>query len=400
MPVFSYKAIDEKGVAVVGELTASSSEVVNVILRSKKLSIQEVKKKKDFSSFSFGFKKVKINEVLLFCHEFVALLKSGILLPEAIATTANNHGNAHFKKTLLTILSDINGGEQPSVSFSKHPDVFDSLFVSAILSGEKTGKVILALQRYVLYLKKNIAFSKKVKQSLAYPLFLLFTLFVVMGLLFTFVMPRFISMYEGLGAKLPYATRMILSLADNLHIVLFVVVVVFIFAYTSYKRFIRTSVGADYIDGIKMKMPFVGGIVLDYTIIQLTSTLSTLLQSGLNLVDALKMTSNSISNKYFATRIKLVTDQVIKGKSFSESLAKQQIVPANTQKMIAAGEGTGQLANLLNDIMLYYEENLDYKISRLTMLIEPIIMLIIGLLVGGIIVVMYLPIFSMADIIK
>ena len=400
MPVFSYKAIDEKGVAVVGELTASSSEVVNVILRSKKLSIQEVKKKKDFSSFSLGFKKVKINEVLLFCHEFVALLKSGILLPEAIATTANNHGNDHFKKTLLTILSDINGGEQPSVSFSKHPDVFDSLFVSAILSGEKTGKVILALQRYVLYLKKNIAFSKKVKQSLAYPLFLLFTLFVVMGLLFTFVMPRFISMYEGLGAKLPYATRMILSLADNLHIVIFVVVVVFIFLYTSYKRFLRTPVGADYIDGIKMKMPFVGGIVLDYAIIQLTSTLSTLLQSGLNLVDALKMTSNSISNKYFATRIKLVTDQVIKGKSFSESLAKQEIVPANTQKMIAAGEGTGQLANLLNDIMLYYEENLDYKISRLTMLIEPIIMLIIGLLVGGIIVVMYLPIFSMADIIK
>ena len=400
MPVFSYKAIDEKGVAVVGELTASSSEVVNVILRSKKLSIQEVKKKKDFSSFSFGFKKVKINEVLLFCHEFVALLKSGILLPEAIATTANNHSNDHFKKTLLTILSDINGGEQPSVSFSKHPDVFDSLFVSAILSGEKTGKVILALQRYVLYLKKNIAFSKKVKQSLAYPLFLLFTLFVVMGLLFTFVMPRFISMYEGLGAKLPYATRMILSLADNLHIVIFVVVVVFIFFYTSYKKFHRSPVGADYIDGVKMKLPFVGGIVLDYTIIQFTSTLSTLLQSGLNLVDALKMTSNSISNNYFATRIKLVTEQVIKGKSFSESLAKQQIVPANTQKMIAAGEGTGQLANLLNDIMLYYEENLDYKISRLTMLIEPIIMLIIGLLVGGIIVVMYLPIFSMADIIK
>ena len=400
MPIFSYKAIDKNGEEVAGELTASSSEVVNVILRSKKLTVQEIKKKKDLSSFSFAFKKVKINEVLLFCHEFVALLKSGILLPEAIATTANNHGNAHFKKTLLTILSDINGGEQPSVSFSKHPDVFDSLFVSAILSGEKTGKVILALQRYVLYLKKNIAFSKKVKQSLAYPLFLLFTLFVVMGLLFTFVMPRFVSMYEGLGAELPYATRIVLSLAENLHIVIFVFAVVSIFTYTSYKKFLRTPVGADYIDGLKMKMPFVGGIILDYTVIQLTSTLSTLLQSGLNLVDALKMTSNSISNKYFATRIKLVTDQVVKGKSFSESLAKQQIVPANTLKMIAAGEGTGQLANLLNDIMLYYEENLDYKISRLTILIEPIIMLIIGLLVGGIIVVMYLPIFSMADIIK
>ena len=118
MPVFSYKAIDENGVAVAGELTASSSEVANVILRSKKLSIQEVKRKKDFSSFSFGFKKVKINEVLLFCHEFVALLKSGILLPEAIATTANNHDTDYFKKTLLTVLADITGGEQPSVSFS------------------------------------------------------------------------------------------------------------------------------------------------------------------------------------------------------------------------------------------------------------------------------------------
>ena len=400
MPVFSYKAIDGKGKLVTGELVASSVEVANVILRNKGVLTQEIKKKKNSITFSFNSKKVKSNEVLLFCHEFVALLKSGVLMPEAIAATANNHENAFFKQTLLAVLNEIKGGDQPSISFAKHPEVFDSLFISAIQTGEKTGKVVHALQRYVRFLKQKITFTKKVKQSLAYPLFLLFTLITVMGLLFTFVMPRFISMYDGLGTKLPYATRLILSLADNFYIVVFVSFVIFMLVYKSYKYILSSQAGQDYVDGLKMKMPFVGGIVSDYTIIQLTSTLSTLLQSGLNLVDALKMTSKTISNQYFASRIKLVTEQVIEGKSFSESLARQELVPVNTQKMIEAGEGSGQLANLLNDIMMYYEENLDYKLSRLTTLIEPIIMLIIGLLVGGIIVVMYLPIFSMADIVK
>lgn len=400
MPVFTYKAIDVNGTEIAGEIAASSRNDVEKILNNKGVLIQAIKKKRESFSFLSKSNKVKGNEILLFCHEFVALLKSGISITDTIATTANNHENHFFKHILLAVLDDIKSGEQPSNSFNKYPEIFDSLFISAIKTGEKTGNVVHALQRYTQFLKQKLTFAKKVKQALAYPLFLLLTLVAVMALLFTFVMPRFISMYEGFGAELPYATRIVLGLVEDIHIVTLVVGALFFSLYFIYKYIKRSKSGLDYIDRIKIRMPLIGSITLDYTIIQLTSTLSTLLQSGLNLVEALKMTSVTISNKYFANKLDVITNQVIEGKSFSEALAEQKIVPANTQKMIEAGEGSGQLANLLYDIMVYYEENLDYKLSRLTTLIEPVIMLFIGLLVGGIIVVMYLPIFSMADIVK
>ena len=400
MPVFTYKAIEINGTVITGEVAASTRADVEEILRNKGVLLQEIKRKRESFTFSAQAKKVKGNEVLLFCYEFVALLKSGVSITETIATTASNHDNPVFKQKLLAVLEDIKAGEQPSSAFEKYSEIFDALFISAIKTGEKTGNIIHALQRYTQFLKRKLAFTKKVKQSLAYPLFLLFTLFAVMALLFTFVMPRFTSMYEGFGAELPYATRVVLALVEDIHIVALVLGLIVFGLFFIHRYITGSRAGRDYIDRMKIKMPLIGGIVLDYTVIQLTSTLSTLLQSGLNLVESLKMTSKTISNKHFANKIDVITNHVIEGQSFSEALAAQKIVPANTQKMIEAGEGSGQLPDLLNDIMVYYEENLDYKLSRLTTLIEPIIMLFIGVLVGGIIVVMYLPIFSMADIVK
>ncbi|VAW80230.1 Type IV fimbrial assembly protein PilC [hydrothermal vent metagenome] len=400
MSIFSFTAYTNNGEIKKGLIEAMSINDAKELLRKQGLFVNHIVKKKESRNRILNKKNVSSDDVILFCHEFAALLKAGISITETLSILSNDGGLAGFSSVLSDILKKITEGQSPSDAFAHYSDIFDSLFISALKTGERTGNLSASLKSYVVYLKRNIQFEKKVKQAIAYPAFLVFALFAVVGILFVFVMPKFVSMYSGMGTELPYATLVMIQLVDNIDLIALVVVLLLGGLVVSYRVLSNSPSQKLILDKYKTKIPVIGKVIVDFSVIQITSTMSSLLKSGLPLVASLEMTVSTLKNTYLADKLEKAMQAVVAGRSLSESLHQSRLFPAKVSKMIEAGESSGMLDTLLSDVSEFYEENMDHKMAQIMSLIEPIVMLFIGVIVGGIIIVMYLPIFSMVDVIQ
>lgn len=396
MPRYSYSALSQTGVLTRGEEVAASSEELVRQLSDRGFIVQKVKA----ASPVFRRSVATLEDLRLFTQEFVALIRAGLTIPDALGLVVERPGNAQFSDVLRRVFEDVRSGVAFSEACARHPDVFDTLYISALRTGEKTGDLRTVLSRYQEYLHYRLTIRKKVGRALAYPLFLLISLVVILAVLFAFVLPRFVAMYADFGAKLPWATQILLEAVNNAPMIVAFIALLGGVGWIVWRRWTSTELGRLAVDRWKERLPYFGEVQRDMAVSQFARALGALLAGGTPLVEALQSVQGAISNRSYADRLGTATEQVSHGGSLAQSLRSQFLIPQTAGRMIEVGEASGNLEGMLSDVASFYEEKLDNRLSRLMTLMEPALMLVMGLFIGGIIIVMYLPIFNMADVIR
>lgn len=299
-------------------------------------------------------------------------------------------------KTIKKIRADISTGESVSKAFSKFPYIFSNFYISCLKAGEKSGDIPLAVSRYVEYMKKTEKIRQKVVSASIYPLILTIVSFLVLFFLLIFVVPSLTETFVESGSKLPWLTSILISVSHMFKSGLIYFLLTIITAYAGFLYFKKTEYGHIITDRWKLLIPFLGKIYIHYSIAKLSLIMATVLGSGMTLLNSIRISSDTLNNFFLKQQIIQVSKKIEKGAGFSESLSKNEWFPAIAVRMIAAGESSGSLEQVLVDIAEFYESNVDTRLSILTSAIEPALMIIMGLLIGFIVLAMYMPVFQLA----
>lgn len=399
MPVYSYTAIAENGARIKGEESALSDQALRDDLARRGLLAQVIRAKRT-SIGLIGRQRIKPEAFLLLNQEFTALLRAGLTIPEALRLAAERPDSPLLSKVLRHVEEAVRGGVSLSEACAQHGDVFDGLYLAALRTGEKTGALPQVLAKYQVNLRHQVELMRKVGHALTYPAFLLITLLVILAVLFAFVLPRFVALYADFGAQLPAPTRTLIGLVEAMPYVAPLLVLIGAVGWIFWQRLLRDDAMRIRIDAIKERLPLLGGVYRHTASAQLARTLETLLSGGTTLVEAMQITAESLPNRYRAALLKEVRIQVMEGVSLATAMASTKILTSTAVKMIEVGEAGGGLEDMLTEVAVFHEEALSNSLTRMMALIEPILMLLMGVFVGGIIIVMYLPIFYIVDVIK
>lgn len=401
MPVFSYKGFDKSGRAVSGDLEAALKENASDTLRKSGLTIIALNEKKGDIDIKFiddflkKMAKVKTNDLVMTIIQLANMLDAGIPLPMALETMVEQTENKKLKEALATISSDIKGGKSFSESLAKHNDIFSSLFINMVAAGETSGNLDDVLKRLAGFTEREAELKQKISAAMTYPVILIVAGVGVVSFVVTTVVPPFVKIFMEGGIPLPLPTLILYQLNNVIRAAWLYMIVAGITGYVLLKRWAKTPKGKLTLDEWKIKVPVWGDLSKKVEIARLTRTLAALLQSGVPMIQALQVTEKTIDLSPVANIIKDVGTAVSKGKSISESLKESGQFPAMPIHMIAVGEDTGTLENMLNKIADFYDIATDYAIKKLTALLEPLFLVIIGGLVGFIFASILLPIFSM-----
>jgi type IV pilus assembly protein PilC len=399
MPLFKYRGLSEQGSAVSGEAVATSIHALAHELAQRGVLVESIRPAGG-RLWVLRRRKVGPEALLLFVQELIAMLRAGLRLGEVLQQVRERPGQPALSRTLARVEAGVRQGRSLSGACGEHPDVFDPLFVAAIRTGERTGDLVKALNHYQTALKRRIQFARQLGQAMVYPLFLVITLLVVLGLLFTLVLPRFVEMYLGSGVPLPWPTRVLMTVVNGLPLYGSLLIGMAAALYLGYRRWVASAAGRVSRDALLGRLPWIGRLLEAHGMAQMGSTLAALLSSGMPLVDALRATEEVLQDRARAARLAEATRRVSEGSSLADALSGCALVPPSAARMIAAGEASGSLDAALDDAAAYFEEVFTFHVARASALIEPTLMLLMGVIVGGVIVVMYLPIFNMASVIQ
>lgn len=399
MPQYQYIALSQNGSLIAGESAAASPESLKTELENLGLRAQQIRIKRNWTKI-WRQSVVRPEAFMLFVQEFLSLMRAGLSLPEVLALAADRPGEPELGRVLSRVLKDVRAGMLLSQACAVHPDVFDALLLAALRTGEKTGELPAVLARHLEFLRRQVALRKKISQALAYPVFLLIALSVILGVMFAFVMPRFVSMYANFDAKLPAPTRWLLAAVANFPIIALACGAIAASVLFGWRSYSMNPAGRLKIDQWKLHAPLIGNAARTEAIAHLARSLATLLAGGTPLVDALRSVQESFSNRAFALRVAEVADRVTQGESLTKAVRATGLMPETAIKMIQVGEASGGLDRMLAEVAQFYEDALENRLARIMALIEPALVLLMGLMIGGIIIVMYLPIFNLAEVIR
>jgi type IV pilus assembly protein PilC len=398
MPLYAYVALAENGACLKGESVAASEDALRAELSGRGLLVQQVRSKR--AGRRFGARRVRPEEFALFNQEFMSLVRAGLTVPDALALASDRPDSPALGKILARVDEDVRNGVSLSEACARHPEAFDRMYLAAVRTGEKTGDFAGVLSRYQEYLRHRVALRKKVAQALAYPIFLLIALAVILAVLFAFVMPRFVAMYADLGAALPLPTRVLLAIVDHFYVAAPAVAASAAMLVWAWRRWLSTDAARRRLERLRERLPYVGELARVATAAQLARSLAALLAGGTPLVEAMRTAAGAVDRRLDLDRLELATRQVTEGSSLAQAVRATALMPAMAARMIEVGEASGGLAAMLAEVARFYEELLDGRLARVMTLVEPLLMLLMGILIGGIIIVMYLPVFNMASIIK
>ena len=395
MPLYTYKAVREDGSSVTDQAMAADAAELRHELESRGLLVLTVAKKS--SSFSTGRGNAK--DFLLFNQEFLTLFKAGLPILQSLEILHKRTEKPAFRSTLESIIHDIKGGSSLSDAMEKHPAYFSPLYASTIRAGEKSGALTDVLKRYIEYQKKMLAIRRKLTTALAYPIFLVLALFAVMLLFIFYIIPNFTQMFDD-QAKLPFLTTLLIAITSKLtNYFPFLVLGTGALAAGAY-WWQKSPAGKRQLDGLKLRIPFVRTLMVQYILSQLTRTLATVLRGGIPLVQALETTAGVITNKVMADRLSEARSLVIEGVSLANAVERTSLASDMTVRMIEVGESSGDLPQMLEDVAEFYDQEVENRMTLLTTMIEPVLMLSMGLIIAVIVVALYLPIFEMGSRIK
>ena len=403
MPIYRYKISTPDGRTLEKTITGSSKSSIKEYLERDGNFVHDIRKDEGLGSLlqkGKARRRIKLNDFLIFNQEFAVLLKAGLPIVSALKTIIEKGDKDDFTRILTEIRNDISGGASLSEAFRNYSHVFSNLYVASLQAGERSGNIELSIKRYIEYVKKIAEIKQKVITASVYPLIL--TVVSVFALLFLliYVVPSFTSTYFEAGTELPGLTLMLVNTSSVLKSNFIYILLFFIAIFAGYKYSMQTDSGRMYLDRSKLRLPFIGSIYINYSLSKLTRTLGTVLSGGTTLVESLRISSGTMDNAFLKTKLEETADSIEKGAGFSESLSNTGAFPGLALRMIEAGETSGALEQVLDDIADFYENDVDGKISILTSSIEPALMVVMGLLIGFIVLAMYMPIFQMAGAVR
>lgn len=399
MAVFSYRVARSDGSTLHGHVEGDNESAVRARLESQGLLVfnlhaRGITSVKTELPWSWG--KLPLEQFLVFNQELMALVKSGLPILRIWDLLIERAGHAGFQRTLRDVREDIRGGASASEALAKHPRYFPDLYVATVKAGEQSGNLPEVLQRYVAYLKLMVGLRQKVKKAISYPIVLICIGLAVVGFLLTYVMPTFVSVYGDSVQTLPWATQVLLDVVTHAESWLLPAAVVLIGLMLGMHTYYATSAGQLTIDRLVLKLPLVGQIAVKHNTVQLTRTLGTILAGGTPLVDALQGARGAIANRWISQEMIGAVNEIREGATLAAALDRPGVLPRLAIEMLSVGEETGSLDTMLRDVSEFYEADLDTRLIQLTTWIEPALLLVMGILVGGIVIVMYLPVFQMA----
>ncbi len=394
MPVFAWEGRLADGTLRKGELEADSKAAVNMVLRRQRVVPTKIRpKRKDIVLFEQG---VKIKEVVVFTRQFATMINAGLPLVQCLDILGSQQDNPTFKKVVAQIKHDVEGGSTFADSLKKHPKLFDNLYVNLVAAGEIGGVLDLVLNRLAQYMEKNEALKSKVKGAMTYPIIVLCVAMGVVAVLMLFVIPTFQDMFAQFGSSLPGPTQLVVDLSHFFRSYWLVMLGVIVLMVIAFKMVKKRERGQYYLDSLALKLPVFGTLIRKVAVAKFTRTLGTMITSGVPIMDGLDITSRSAGNKVVEEAIRNVRSAISEGKTMAEPLEQSGIFPGMVVQMIAVGEATGAMDQMLSKIADFYDEEVDTAVEALTSALEPLLMVFLGGIIGFVVVAMYLPIFQMA----
>ena len=394
--VFTYEANSKDGI-VHGEIVAKDISLAKTLLRKQGVEVVSIKPKRAKSNFSGG--KVNAADIAMFSRQMATMLSSGISLTQALDIVIDGAEKTSYRKMIKGLKEEVENGNSFAVALKRFPFIFDELFYNLVAAGEQSGSLEKMLNRIALYKEKTETIKRKIKKAMYYPIAILTVSFIVTGILLIKVVPSFKKMFDGFGSKLPQFTLMVLSLSDfcksNWYIILGGVLgSVWSFGYF-YKR---STMFKHFIQRLILKLPIMGSIIHEAAIARFARTLSTTFAAGVPLNEALVTVAKASGNIVYEQAITKIKEAVSTGQNLQISMQRSGIFPIMVVQMVSIGEEAGSLEQMLERVANIFEEEVNSKVDGLTSLLEPLIMVILGVLVGSLVIAMFLPIFNMGSV--
>ena len=393
--IYAWEGKDKSGKTVRGELRAGGEAIVNVTLRRQGIMVTKVKKKVHRSG-----KKVSDKDITLFTRQLATMMKAGVPLLQSFDIVGRGHANPSVAKLILDLRADIETGTSLNNAFRKYPLYFDPLFCNLVGAGEQAGILEDLLTRLAIYKEKTLAIKAKIKSALMYPVSILGIAFVVTAVIMIWVVPAFKSVFQSFGANLPAPTLMVMAISEFfVHWWYLIFGGIFGAIYFFLQAWQRSAKMQRTMDILLLKAPIFGDVVRKATIARWTRTLATMFAAGVPLVEALDSVGGAAGNAVYLEATKKIQNEVSTGTSLTVAMQNSNVFPSLVTQMCAIGEESGALDSMLGKVADFFEEEVDEAVGALSSLMEPLIMVILGVLIGGLVVAMYLPIFKLGSVV-
>jgi type IV pilus assembly protein PilC len=393
--VFVWEGRDRTGKKIKGEMRAGGVAVVNATLRRQGINVTKVRKQR-----LGGGKRVTEKDIALFTRQMATMMKAGVPLLQAFDIVGKGHSNPKVTKLLMDIKADVETGSSLAVAFRKHPLHFDALYCNLVQAGEQAGILETLLDRLATYKEKILAIKSKIKAAMFYPVAVIVVAFIITAVIMIFVIPAFKQVFTSFGADLPAPTLVVIGMSDffvEYWYIIFGVILGGLYGF--FELWKRSQAVQIYMDRLLLKLPIFGDIVRKSVIARWTRTLSTMFAAGVPLVEALDSVGGASGNYVYQLATKQIQQEVSTGTSLTAAMQNANVFPNMVVQMTSIGEESGALDNMLSKVADFFEQEVDDAVDALSSLMEPIIMVVLGVLIGGMVVAMYLPIFKLGQVV-
>jgi len=398
MATFAYSGRTRAGQTVTGERIAETIDAAVAALRREQILVTQINPVKEAAKAAPAKakgKRVSAKNLAVFTRQFSVMIDAGLPLVQCLDILGSQEEDKAFSSVILATRTDVESGQSLADAMKKHPKTFDPLFTNMIAAGEAGGILDTILTRLATYIEKAVKLKGQVKSAMIYPVAIVVIAAVVVGVILWKVIPTFAAMFAGLGAELPLPTRVVIGLSNGLvRFMPFILVGIGIFVFAS-RAYYNTPGGRMTVDAAVLKMPILGLLMRKIAVARFCRTLSTLLASGVSILEALDITARTAGNAVVEQAIMTTRKSIERGESIAQPLKETAVFPAMVVQMIGVGEATGALDTMLSKIADFYEEEVDVAVAGLLTLMEPIMIFFLGIVVGGIVIAMYMPIFDM-----
>ena len=406
MPVFVWEGKTAQGKILKGEMEAASQDAVFARLRSQRIQpiparVREKGKglEKEFTIPGFGA-KVSAHDVMLFTRQFATMIDAGLPIVQGLDILSQQSENKAFRIIVRTIKQDVESGFTLADALKKHPKIFDDLYVNMVAAGEIGGVLNTILNRIAMFIEKSARLKSKVKGAMIYPCTIVVVAVAVVTVLLLFVIPVFAELYGGMGKALPAPTQITINISNFFRAYFMYLAGAIVGIVVALKMYYKTAQGRFTIDGLLLKLPIMGDLIRKVAVARFSQNMSILLTSGVPILDGLAITAKTAGNKVVEKAIMNARISISQGKTVAEPLTESKIFPPMVCQMVAIGENTGALDAMLKKVADFYEEEVDNAVANLTSLMEPLIMVVLGVILGGLVISMYLPIFQLGSLVN
>ena len=398
MPIYKWEGKTAKGVVKKGEMEAPSEAAIRIHLRQQNIIPTGISSKAKEITLPLPYKKkVQQRAVAVFTRQLATMIDAGLPLVQSLEVLSSQQETKLFKNIIREIREDVEGGSTFAGALKKHPVTFNELYTNLVVAGEEGGILDTILGRLATYIEKAEALKKKVKSALIYPATIVTVAVAVVIILMVFVIPVFETMFQGAGQTLPLPTVIVLGMSRMIKRYIIFIIPAVILLIILFKRYYKTDSGRAVVDRLLLRLPVFGPLFRKIAVARFSRTLGTLVSSGVPILDGLSIVSRTSGNRAIETAIMNARASIREGETIAEPLSRSSLFPPMVIQMIAVGESTGALDSMLSKIAEFYEDEVDVAVSNLTSLLEPLLMVFLGIVIGGVVIAMYLPIFNMAS---